>query len=100
MNQLLVDAHIHSAKTNPDVRNRLDHIGFMDLETRAKVVKHNIGVYATPMFSNECDAGPGGKNLFSIVDKRYAHETCGSYSDLAYEYDNVSLSGDHPGAPI
>ncbi len=100
MNALLVDAHIHSVKMNPDARNRLDHIGFLSLETRAKVVKHNIGVNATPMFTNECDAGPGGKNLFSIVDKRYACETYGSYSDLAYEYDNVSLSGDHPGMPI
>ena len=60
----------------------LDHIGFMDLETRAKVVKHNIGVNAPPLFSNEADTGPGGRNLFSIVDKRYAHETYGSYSGL------------------
>ncbi|MBG6158705.1 putative amidohydrolase YtcJ [Labrenzia sp. EL_159] len=96
----LTDIIIEARKTFPNARNRLDHITAMDNETRAKVVLHNIPTNATPMFYNELDSGRNGAELFKVIEKNFARESHGQYTELAQLYDNLSLSGDTPGAPI
>lgn len=96
----LTDIYIEAKEHYPDSRNRLDHITAMDNETRDKVVLHNIPTNATPMFYNELDSGRNGSELFKVINRAFAIETHGQYTELAQIYDNLSLSGDAPGAPI
>ncbi|WP_020415454.1 amidohydrolase [Microbulbifer variabilis] len=96
----LTEIIIEAKKHYPDARNRLDHISMMDLETREKVVKNNIPTNATPMFVNELDAGLKGKVIYQYMPRDYIEEALSPYQELANKYDNVSLSGDTPAAPI
>ena len=96
----LIDIYLEARKKHPHIRNRLDHLDFCTAADQDRIVKHNIPVNATPGFANDGDAGLNGSALFAVVDKKYAIECYGSYSDLANRYDNVSLSGDTPGFPI
>lgn len=96
----LTEIYIDAQKTYPEARNRLDHITMMDNETRARVVAHNVPTNATPMFTNELDAGLGGEAIYEYMDRDYVHEAYSQYTELANLYDNLSLSGDTPGAAI
>lgn len=96
----LTDILIEAQKSYPDARNRMDHVTAMDNETRSRVVQHNIPTNATPMFYNELDSGRKGVEMFKVMEPEFARETHGQYSELAQLYDNLSLSGDAPAAPI
>ncbi|MFA0813441.1 amidohydrolase [Microbulbifer epialgicus] len=96
----LTEIIIEAKKQYPNARNRLDHISMMDTETRNKVVKHNIPTNATPMFVNELDAGLKGEVIFQYMPRDYIKEALSPYQELINQYDNVSLSGDTPAAPI
>ncbi len=95
-----VDIIIEARKSYPNARNRIDHFTSMDNETRDRVVQHNIPTNASPLFYNELDAGRNGSELFKIMQEAFAREAHGQYSQIAQMYDNLSLSGDAPGAPI
>lgn len=96
----LVDIIIEAKKHYPNARNRLDHLTSMDNETRDKMVLHNIPSNASPLFYNELDSGRNGVELFKVIPGAFAREAHGQYTELAQMYDNLSLSGDAPGAPI
>ncbi len=96
LTEIIIEAKQHY----PNARNRLDHISMMDLETRKKVVENNIPTNATPMFTNELDAGLKGKVIKGYMLKNYIEHAYSPYQQLAQDYDNVSLSGDSPGAAI
>ncbi len=96
----LVDIIIEGKQHYPDARNRLDHLTSMDNETRDKMVLHNIPSNASPLFYNELDSGRNGSELFKVMQEAFAREAHGQYTELAQMYDNLSLSGDAPGAPI
>lgn len=96
----LVDIIIEAKKSYPNARNRLDHLTSMDNETRDKMVLHNIPSNASPLFYNELDSGRNGVELFKVIPEAFAREAHGQYTELAQMYDNLSLSGDAPGAPI
>ena len=96
----LTDIIVEAKQSYPDARNRLDHISMMDNETRAKVVEHNIPTNATPMFTNELDAGLKGSVIWEYMPRDYIEEAYCQYQELAQLYDNVSLSGDTPGSAI
>lgn len=96
----MVDMIIEAKQYYPEARNRLDHLTSMDDETRDKMVLHNIPSNASPLFYNELDSGRNGSELFKIMQEAFAKEAHGQYTELAQMYDNLSLSGDAPGAPI
>ncbi|PRY26936.1 putative amidohydrolase YtcJ [Aliiruegeria haliotis] len=96
----LLDIIIEAKQYYPDARNRLDHLTSMDDETRDRMVLHNVGSNASPLFYNELDSGRNGSELFKIMQEAFAREAHGQYTELAQMYDNLSLSGDAPGAPI
>lgn len=96
----LIDIYLESRELYPNARNRFEHFDFASKKDQDRVVENNIPINATTGFANETDAGAGGEALFAVVDKKYAMETYGSYSDMAHRYDNVSISGDSPGFPI
>ena len=65
----LTDIIIEAKENYPNARNRLDHISMMDSETMARVVEHNIPTNATPMFTNELDAGPEGSVIYEYMER-------------------------------
>ncbi|MGI9522935.1 MAG: amidohydrolase family protein [Hyphomicrobiaceae bacterium] len=96
----MVDIIVEAKRHYPAARNRLDHLTSMDNETRDRMVLHNIPSNASPLFYNELDSGRDGAELFKIMQRAFAIEAHGQYTELAQMYDNLSLSGDAPGAPI
>ena len=60
----------------------------------------NIPSNASPLFYNELDSGRNGSELYKVMQEAFAREAHGQYTELAQMYDNLSLSGDAPGAPI
>ncbi len=96
----MVDIIVEALEYYPDARNRLDHLTSMDNATRDKMVLYNVASNASPLFYNELDSGRGGVELFKVMQEAFAREAHGQYTELAQMYDNLSLSGDAPGAPI
>ncbi|GLP96296.1 putative amidohydrolase [Paraferrimonas sedimenticola] len=93
----LVDIFLELEELYPDSRNRLDHVDFITKYDQERIIKHDIPMNVTPAFTLDSDSGEA---MFDTVDREYAKEVFGAYSDMAYEYKNISLSGDSPGFPI
>lgn len=100
--QTATSSIIASKKAYPGAttRHRMDHVSFIDPDTVEQILKYDIPLNATPIFTNATDSGQDGSAVYDKYSKETVARTMGVYTDLAYKGVKVSLGGDPPGSVV